>query len=575
MRLTLSSALAIGLLLTIQFLTATAAITPGQVDDFEDPLRGLEGWQAGGFTNPNRPMRMSGGAGGASDDFMQLTSNGSFQAGGKLVVFNTNEWAGDFLAAGIISVDMMVRNLGSNPLVLRLILLDESHSQSLTTSTPVNLPAGGGWTSVSFPLNSTNLTGGVFDNVMKSITSFNLVHSPTVINHRNAAPNIAAMLGVDNITAVPNVIPAATWNVDMNGNWTVATNWTVGVPNSTGTEAILGPIITAPRTVTVNGAVTVGTLDFDNTNAYTVAGASTLTFDVANGEAEINVIRGSHTISAPVTMSDDTRITVTPAASNLTMSGGVAATAADLTKLGAGTLTVNNVRAASLSINAGKVAIAPGTPASALSTLTIAGTAQAPTAQLDMNGAMVLNYTGTSPEEGVRQRILAGRGGPSFGASWSGMGINSSVAAAAQNTDPESRSVAYVENAALPLGPYTNFRGQAVDDTSVLIALARTGDATLDGIVNDDDVTIVGATYAPGVAQASWALGDFDYNGFVDDDDITLLGVFYDPAAPPLAAPIEGSGSLAAVPEPSTLALAALASLSAAIAGARRWSKRR
>ena len=68
------------------------------------------------------------------------------------------------------------------------------------------------------------------------------------------------------------------------------------------------------------------------------------------------------------------------------------------------------------------------------------------------------------------------------------------------------------------------FRGQPLDATSVVMAFTVTGDANLDGMVNDDDVTIVGATYAPGVSQPHWALGDFDYNGFVDDDDITLVG---------------------------------------------------
>jgi hypothetical protein len=89
----------------------------------------------------------------------------------------------------------------------------------------------------------------------------------------------------------------------------------------------------------------------------------------------------------------------------------------------------------------------------------------------------------------------------------------------------------------LPLGAYTTFRGQAVDDTAVLIAYTRTGDANLDGIVNDDDVTIVGATYAPGVGAPHWALGDFDFSGFVDDDDVTLLGAFYNPAAGAVAPP--------------------------------------
>jgi hypothetical protein len=105
-----------------------------------------------------------------------------------------------------------------------------------------------------------------------------------------------------------------------------------------------------------------------------------------------------------------------------------------------------------------------------------------------------------------------------------------------------------------------------VDDTSILMTLTRTGDANLDGVVNDDDVTIVGATYAPGVPQPSWALGDFDYNGYVDDDDVTLLGAFYDPSAAPLVSGgvVNGNG-VAAVPEPATIALLLLGSIGVAL----------
>ena len=144
------------------------------------------------------------------------------------------------------------------------------------------------------------------------------------------------------------------------------------------------------------------------------------------------------------------------------------------------------------------------------------------------------------------------------------MGITSSAVAAANAADAEARSIGYAENSALPLGALATFHGQAVDDTSVLIAFTRTGDANLDGLVNDDDVTIVSATYAPGVPQPSWALGDFDYNGFVDDDDVTLLGVFYDPSAAPLVSggAVSGEG-VAAVPEPATGLLMVLATLSA------------
>jgi uncharacterized protein YkwD len=180
-----------------------------------------------------------------------------------------------------------------------------------------------------------------------------------------------------------------------------------------------------------------------------------------------------------------------------------------------------------------KVSLLPGGGTSVVTSLTLASTAV-----VDIgDNAMVINYGGASPVATVRARILAGRGGPGLGASWTGAGITSSTVAQANAANAEAWSIGYSENAALPLGPYANFGGVAVDATSILIAPTRTGDANLDGLVNDDDVTIVGATFAPTVAQAHWAMGDFDYNGFVGDDDVTLLGVFHQPATGAAPAP--------------------------------------
>jgi hypothetical protein len=162
-----------------------------------------------------------------------------------------------------------------------------------------------------------------------------------------------------------------------------------------------------------------------------------------------------------------------------------------------------------------------------------------PGGRLDINdNALIVDYTGDSPAATIRSKIAEGRGGAGIGnGKWAGTGITSSIAQQINATMPEARSVGYAENGTLPLGPYTTFRGQPVDSTSVLIAYTRTADANLDGVVNDDDVTIVGATYAPGLVQPHWALGDFEYNGFVDDNDVTLLGAFYDPASGPIPAP--------------------------------------
>ena len=35
-------------------------------------------------------------------------------------------------------------------------------------------------------------------------------------------------------------IPESVWNVDMNGNWSAAANWTPGVPNGIGVKAVFG-----------------------------------------------------------------------------------------------------------------------------------------------------------------------------------------------------------------------------------------------------------------------------------------------------------------------------------------------
>jgi hypothetical protein len=364
--------------------------------------------------------------------------------------------------------------------------------------------------------------------------------------------------------------PVPTWNVDANGNWSAAGNWTGGVPNTVGARAVFGGAITAPRTVTADAPITVGRIDFNNANTYTISGANPIALSAATGDSEINVTAGSHAINTAVALANNAVINVTPAASNLSIGGNLLGVDHNIAKNGAGALSVSHLRAVQLSINSGKVAVAQGAPsgASVVGTLSIAGTASAPTAQLDVNGAVIVDYTGTSPLATVRSQILAGRGGAGLGATWSGQGIMSSAAAAAE---PEARSVGFAENASLPLGPYSMFRNQPVDDTSVLIAHTRTGDANLDGVVNDNDVTIVGATYSPGTPQASWELGDFDFNGFVDDDDVTLLGVFYDPAAQPVLAPVSTSaGGVAAVPEPSSVTLALLAGLLWAIAIIRR-----
>ena len=54
-------------------------------------------------------------------------------------------------------------------------------------------------------------------------------------------------------------------------------------------------------------------------------------------------------------------------------------------------------------------------------------------ATLDINdNALIVNYTGASPEAAIRAKIIEGRGGVGIGnGTWTGTGITSSAAAAA------------------------------------------------------------------------------------------------------------------------------------------------
>ena len=115
------------------------------------------------------------------------------------------------------------------------------------------------------------------------------------------------------------------WNVDTNGNWSLAGNWNAGgVPNAIGASAKFGTIITLPRTVTVDSAKTVGAIQFNNLNQYTIGGASILTLDATGaGPAGIEILLGSHTISAPLTLTDSIDLSLASVADTLTLSGNI------------------------------------------------------------------------------------------------------------------------------------------------------------------------------------------------------------------------------------------------------------
>jgi autotransporter-associated beta strand protein len=446
----------------------------------------------------------------------------------------------------------------------------------------------------------------VFEGAVGNITgSFDTVIAPTfnglTLNVTQTGGSVMLQVATDTSEKI--------WGVDAGGVVSAGANWQGGMPPLGANDAAaFTSAISADRSVQIDAPLNLRSVRFDDNNDYTLQG-ETLTLQAHGAATAVIQVRnlqgnGAHSIAAPIVVASDLDI-VQQSTGALTLSGALNNSAGrTITKSGPGTMSIEGAQAhgagavltvsagvvnmntnagsnsapnltvnansttnfgstqhlAALNVGAGATATltAGGTKNLVTGALTIAG-GSSPTGRLDLtNNAAIVDYAGTSPAATLRAQILAGRGGAGFGATWTGMGITSSAAAA---DSPLLRSLGFAENSALPLGPYTTFRGQPVDDTSLLIAFTRTGDANLDGFVNDDDVTIVGATYAPGVAQASWALGDFDYNGFVDDDDVTLLGAFYDPSAAPLAVAVPTGVNVAAVPEPASALLVATALL--------------
>lgn len=193
----LSTACALGAWLAAM---PAAALTLGQQDGFGDTT--TQGWTTG-VASPVQPVvQPDGGPAGAGDAFLLVGSSGQAGPGGRLVVFNQLQWAGDYPGAGVTGISMDLNNFGGTDLSLRLLLEGAAGPLALSAA-PVLLPAGSGWTPVRFDLTAAGLTATAG---LEAVTQLRLFHGSAAVFPGEA---IAATLGLDNITAVPE--PAAGW----------------------------------------------------------------------------------------------------------------------------------------------------------------------------------------------------------------------------------------------------------------------------------------------------------------------------------------------------------------------------
>jgi hypothetical protein len=303
-------------------------------------------------------------------------------------------------------------------------------------------------------------------------------------------------------------------------------------------------------TINLPTARTVGTINFDDASRYTLAG-SAITLDVASGNSSINVASGNHTIQSAITLNDPTTFRVLDASSVLTISGQLNGNGKTITKEGDGRVDVNNLRAGSITVNKGTIAVLPnGTSAgtSKVSALTIANGPR-----LDLtNNNLVIDYTGASPIGSFTGSVYTGVTGYLFTAFNSGTWTHGGLTTSMPNGGNNTLGIAEASDILELSGTQTAlWSGQTVDATSLLIKYTYTGDTNLDGRVNIDDY--VRLDFAHSIGNASgYANGDFNYDGLVDIDDYTVIDFYITTQGLQIAtdgAPLAG---VAAVPEPAS-----------------------
>jgi autotransporter-associated beta strand protein len=350
------------------------------------------------------------------------------------------------------------------------------------------------------------------------------------------------------------------WENAAGGDWSASANWTIGVPNSVGSQAVFGSKLEAPGTVNLDVAPTVGTIKFDNANKYTIGGTYTLTLATSSGNASIQVDTGSHEIAAPVTLGSDLAANI--AGDLLTISGPMDGPYG-VTKTGAGKLEINgtatytgttHVVNGELALGAAQTLGAVVIDSSALvtlvdgatqiSSLEIAGGSSAPEAKLDiMSNALIIDYSGgSSPLADIEAMVIKGYNG----GDWAGNGITSSVL-----FDITAEAIGVVDNTTFLGGGLGEFAGRSIGMETVLVKKVIAGDIDMSGEVNAADYFYI--DFNLDTAGGGWGAGDLDYSGETNSADYFYIDFNLGMS--------EGASMGTSIPEPATLVLLTLGGL--------------
>jgi len=233
-----------GALLALALGSSTASavtINSGLLNDFEDSS--VHGWTYGGSSAKKDPSILPKVVQEENGNkYLQVTSTGGGTTGrgpgSRMTVINETEWRGNYITAGVGSIQVKMKNMGDEMLYMRAGFttraLEEWHFAA--SDTYLELPADGKWYDLSFAIDAENITAFLgseaeccftkwdFDEVIGGVNQLKF-HNGKDAHFWNGA-KISSVLGIDDIRVTSEVsqsiilsdgdlapvpVPAAAW----------------------------------------------------------------------------------------------------------------------------------------------------------------------------------------------------------------------------------------------------------------------------------------------------------------------------------------------------------------------------
>lgn len=181
---------------------AGLAVEANQIDDFDSGS--TQGWQVGNTNNHPAPpeQRADCGDQGAGDGCLVLTSTGQAGPGGRMTVFNTGQWTGDYLATNISGLALRAANMGKEDVYLR-VRVESTVGGPLISSDFFQVPADGIYHDGFIRLTENAFNSfdtAAIQQTITTVSNFRIFHN---VDPSFQGPIEAHEVYVDDLTAVP------------------------------------------------------------------------------------------------------------------------------------------------------------------------------------------------------------------------------------------------------------------------------------------------------------------------------------------------------------------------------------